>query len=252
MITSKSMRIISIMNYKGGTGKTSTTVNLAHGLTLSGKRVLIIDLDPQGSVGYYLGLSPKKTIYDLLVKKALFTSCITDARAGLDVICANEHLYPAELHMATLPKKESILADRLSQISGYDYILIDCAPSLNLLNQNALYYSNEILLPVSMEYLSLVGVKQLLKNIQIMNRMFDQDVKITKVVPTFFDKRQAKSRHVLDSLSRVFPGRVSSPIHANVALSEAPGHRKSIFEYDPNSKGAKDYLKLTREVIAND
>ena len=243
------MRIISVINYKGGTGKTSTVVHLAHGLALLGQKVLVVDLDPQGSVGYYLGLSPQNTVYNLLIDNTPYTQCIVHARPNLDVICANERLYPAELAMGQFRQKEKVLAERLGTVSGYDFIILDCAPSMNLLNQNALFFAREVILPVSMEYLSLVGVKQLLNNIKIMNRIFRRDVVVTKVVPTFFDKRQAKSKHVLESLTRVFPGLVSSPIHANVALSEAPGQRQTVFEYKPNAKSAEDYIKLSREVL---
>ncbi len=246
------MRIISVINYKGGTGKTSTVVHLAHGLSLLGQKVLVIDLDPQGSVGYYLGLTPDKTVYDMLIDNVSYTECVINARPGLDVICANERLYPAELSMAHSRQKEKILAERLGPVTGYDFVILDCAPSMNLLNQNALFYAQEIILPVSMEYLSLVGVKQLLNNIRIMNKLFRRQVAITKVVPTFFDRRQAKSKHVLESLTRVFPGLVSSPIHANVSLSEAPGQRKTVFEYKPNAKAAEDYIKLSREVLGHD
>jgi chromosome partitioning protein len=237
------------MNYKGGTGKTSTVVNLAHSMSMAGLNVLVIDLDPQGSVSYYFGLNPQKTVYDLLIKNLPYQQCVTPAREKLDVICANERLYPAELAMAGLKNKETILADRLAAIKGYDVVLLDCAPSMNLLNQNALYFSQEIVLPVSMEYLSLVGVKQLLKNIQIMNKIMGKKVSISHVVPTFFDKRNSKSKEILDSLNRVFPEKVSSPIHLTVALSEAPGYKQTIFEYDPLSKGARDYNQLANEVL---
>ncbi len=122
---------------------------------------------------------------------------------------------------------------------------------MNLLNQNALLYCDELILPVSMEYMSLMGVKQLLKNIRLMNKLLQKQVTITKVVPTFFDKRQSKSKRILESLLRVFPGLVSEPIHTSLSLSEAPGHRMTVFEYDPNSKGASDYHQLTREVLAH-
>jgi chromosome partitioning protein len=244
-------RIISIINYKGGTGKTSTVVNLAHGLSLQGNRVLIIDLDPQGSVGYYLGLHPKKTVYDLLIKGASISDCTVAARPNMDVICSNERLYPAELSMATMPQKERLLSTRLASLSGYDFVLLDCAPSMNLLNQNALLVASELILPVSMEYMSLMGVKQLLKNIRLMNTLLQKQIVVSKVVPTFYDKRQSKSKRILESLSRVFPGLVSSPIHASLSLSEAPGHHMTVFEYDPKSKGASDYHHLTREVLTH-
>ena len=249
MNTSKATRFISVINYKGGTGKTSTVVNLAHGLALQGRKVLVIDLDPQGSAGYYFGLNPTNTVYNLLIDNIPLRSCITNARPGIDMICANERLYPAELSMATLKNKERLLSDRLAGLKDYNIVLIDCAPSMNLLNQNALLLADEVIIPVSMEYLSLVGVKQLLNNIKIMNKILGKETAISKVVPTFFDKRQAKSKHILESLTRVFPELVSQPIHSNIALSEAPGHQQTIFEYAPQSKGAQDYLRLTMEVL---
>ena len=245
------MRKISIINYKGGTGKTSTVVNLGHGLALRGKKVLIIDTDPQGSAGHHLGLNPEFTLYDLLTKDIHYRQCIVKARKNLDMICASERLYPAELKIAKMKRREVVLSERLKGLSGYDFVLVDCAPSMNLLNQNSLIFSDEILLPVSMEYLSLIGVRQLLKNIKIINKIFNREISITKVIPTFFDKRKKKSKDILDSLKRVFPNYISSPIRVSVSLSEAPGLRHTIFEYDPNSRGAQDYNKLIEEVLGN-
>lgn len=243
------MRKLGFVNYKGGTGKTSTVVNLGHSLALQGYKVLLIDTDPQGSVKHYLGIQAPYSLYEILVGEKTCQECVVNARPFLDVIVANERLYPAELLMAKMNSKEKVLAHRLQDLSGYDYVLIDCAPSINLLNQNVLLYASEFLLPVSMEYLSLVGVKLLLNNIKIVNRILGKSVIISKVVPTFFDKRNKKSQDILESLERVFPGSVSSPIRSNVSLSEAPGFKKTIFEYDPNSKGAQDYHQLMQEVV---
>jgi len=246
------MRKLSILNYKGGTGKTSTVVNLAYALALRGKKVLIIDTDPQGSAGYHLGIQkPVKSLYDLLVNGAPVTECIIRARQNLDILCGNERIFPAELHMSKLPHREFYLSKRLENLEGYDYVLLDCAPSMSLMNQNCLLYSQEILVPVSMEYLSLVGVKQLLKNIKLLNKLFTRTITVSKVIPTFFDIRNKKSRDIVDSLKRVFPGLLSSPIRSSVALSEAPGVRKTIFEYAPQSKGAEDYLRLADEVLGH-
>lgn len=242
------MRKISVINYKGGTGKTCTVINVAHGLALRGKKVLIVDTDPQGSAAHHLGVTYKDSLYELLLGKADLKSCIVHARERLDIICSNEHLYPAELEMAKQKKREHILSQRLAAATDYDYIILDCAPSMNLLNQNALLFAKEILLPVSMEYLALVGVKQLLKNVKIINKIFDRGLTISKVVPTFYDKRKRKSKDVLESLRRVFPDFISSPIHNSVSLSEAPGFRKTIFEFDPKSRGAEDYNRLVKEV----
>ena len=151
--------------------------------------------------------------------------------------------------MAKMKERELILARKLAALDGYDFVIIDCAPNMNLLNQNVLLYSQELLLPVSMEYLSLIGVKQLLKNIKILNKVFTREINVSKVIPTFFDKRYKKSKDIVDSLKRVFPGYISAPIRNSVSLSEAPGFRKTIFEYAPHSKGAEDYMRLAEEVI---
>jgi chromosome partitioning protein len=242
---------LAITNYKGGTGKTSTVVNIGHALALKGQKVLIVDIDPQGSVGYYLGLDPEITLYDALMNIRPIEECILTARPNLDVICSNERLFAAELKLTAKRDRATVLSKQLATITNYDYILIDCPPSMNLLNQNALTFAEEVLIPVSMEYLALVGIRQLLKNIQIVNKMLNRDLKICKVVPTFFDPRNQKTKHVVDSLERVFPGQLSSPIRTSVSLSEAPGYRQTIFEFDPKSKGAADYMKLTQEVMDN-
>ena len=163
---SKQARQLSVINYKGGTGKTCTVVNLAHCLTLQGYKVLIVDTDPQGSTGYHLGVNSENTLYDIIVNNKGLSECIVSARKDLDIIISNERLFPAEHYLHLQKERELILSNRLSQVSDqYDFIIIDCAPSINLLNQNALLFSNEILIPVSMEYMSLVGIKQLIKNI---------------------------------------------------------------------------------------
>lgn len=245
------MRKLAIINYKGGTAKTSTVVNVAHGLALKGKSVLVVDTDPQGSSGYYFGVCPQKTLYDVLMKKYPLKECIINARKNVDILCSNEHIFSAEIKLAQQEGREQVLSQQLKEVCEYDFVLIDCAPSMNLMNQNALMYCNEILLPVSMEYLSLIGVKQLLKNIKIINRIFGKDIQITKVIPTFYDKRNKKSKDILESLERVFPNSLSSPIRASVSLSEAPGSRRTIFEYAPNSKGAEDYYRLIEEVLSS-
>ena len=243
------MRKISVINYKGGTGKTSTVVNLAHGLALRGQKVLIIDTDPQGSSGHHLGINAKYSLYDLILQEKSFSECIVKARQNLDMICSNERLFPAEISMMKMKNRELVLSNRLENLYGYDVVLIDCPPSMNILSQNSLLYSEEVLLPVSMEYLSLIGVKQLLQNIKIINKIFKKEISISFVIPTFFDARNRKSKFVLDSLNRVFPTHVTTPIRANVSISEAPGFKQSVFEFDPNSNGAKDYHRLIEEVF---
>lgn len=248
---SSSCHSYAVINYKGGTGKTSTAIHIAHGLSLKGKRVLLIDTDPQGSISHYFGIKSDKTLFDLLIQQEPIQHCITNLRPNLDAILSNERIFPAEIKMAKENKREYILARALSPLNGYDFVILDCAPSMNILNQNALVYAQELLLPVSMEYLSLIGVKQLLKNIKIINKLFNKKVKISKVIPTFFDKRNKKSKDILESLKRVFPNIVSEPVGINVRMSEAPGKKMTIFEYDPNSSVAEDYLLIVEEMLNN-
>lgn len=243
------MKKFCVINYKGGTGKTCTVVNLAHGLALSGKKVLVIDTDPQGSAGHHLGIFPKHSLYEVLMGQHSVERCIVRARKNLDIISSNQRLFPAEIALARIKGRELVLSKRMEGISNYDYVILDCAPSISLLNQNSLIYCDEILLPVSMEYLSLIGVKQLLKNIKIINKIFGKSVNIRRVIPTFYDKRYKKSKDIIESLNRVFPGYLSSPIRSSIALSEAPGYKRTIFEYDPYSLGAEDYQILVKEVL---
>jgi len=243
-------RRIAIINYKGGTGKTTTTINLAHGLSLHGKRVLIVDIDPQGSAGYCCGVDTDLTLYDALLGVKAVKDTISSVRNHLDIIPSNERLFAAELKLAALPRRETLLARRLEEVDGhYDFVFLDCPPSMNLLNQNALTYAEEVMIPVSMEYMSLVGIRQLLKNIQMVNKLLFRELSISKIIPTFFDPRNQKTQNIMDSLQRVFPGLIAHPIRASVALSEAPGSRQTIFEYAPKSKAAADYLSLASEVL---
>ena len=245
------MRVIAVINYKGGTGKTCLTVNLGHGLALAGKKVLIIDTDPQGSVFSHLGLTNSNTLYDVLMGTETWSDCVVNARENLDVIGSNHRLYTAEMKMAKHKSKEFYLSNRLTSLSGYDYVLLDCAPTINLINQNVLLFSDEIMIPVSMDYLSLVGVKQLLQNMKVLRKIFDKELQVSMVVPTFYDLRNKKTKSIMDSLNRVFPNRISSPIRVSVAFSEAPAAKKTIWEHTHvYSKGVKDYNKLIEEVCA--
>ncbi len=243
------MHRICIMNYKGGTGKTTVAVNFAHGLALAGKSVLLVDTDPQGSVGYYLGLEPKRTLYDLLMEGASVADCIVNARPGLDVICANERLFPAEMRLAQTKNREMALSRALSGVTDYDFIIVDTPPSMNLMNQNSLLFCRDIYLPVSMEYLALVGVKQLLMNVKMINRMFGNRVRIGKVIPTFFDRRLSKSFDILESLNRAFPTLVTTPVRACVSISESAGRQQTVFEGDGVGVAIEDFRKLVEEEL---
>ena len=249
----KTSRIISIINFKGGTGKTTTVINLAAGLARQGKKVLVVDTDPQGSVAFHLGIKAPYTLYDLLFDRETLNKIIVPARTNLDIIAANETLFAAELTMSKVENRELVLKSKLAPIEHiYDFILIDCGPSLNLFNQNALLFSKEVLIPISLEYLSMLGLKQLIKNMRLLTQRFKHQLKINHIVPTMFDKRKKKATGLLNQLKGLFPDTQFSPIRVCNSVADASGFQKTIFEYKLNSNGAKDYQELTLEVIRNE
>ena len=244
-------KIIAVFNRKGGTGKTSTAVSLGHGLALAGKRVLLLDCDPQGNVSISLGISANRTLYHLLIDDEAFEDCVVTARDGLDIIPANETLVAADQALVAEIGREKVLAEKLDGASdNYDFVLLDCAPSLNIINLNALLYADELYVPISMDYLALVGVKKILDNIDRVKKRLNKDIDITLVIPTFFDIRNNISKEILDTLRQRFADRVADPIRINVRLKEAPSYKQTIFEYSPGSTGAQDYKKLTERVLS--
>ena len=244
-----SSKVFSVINYKGGTGKTCTLVNISYALSKKDKKVLIIDTDPQGSVSYHFGIKPKKTLYEVIVNNESAELCITNARENIDIIASNERLFPAESHMHQQPNREFILKSKISHLfQNYDYVFVDCAPSINLMNQNALICAPNLLVPVSMDYMTLLGVKQLINNAKLLNKHFDARIKVSKIIPTFYNNHNKKTKHVHESLEKTFSKEISTPIRTNVSISEAAGYGKSIFEYAPHSSAADDFNKLTEEV----
>lgn len=242
-------RRIAVFNHKGGTGKTTTAVNLAAGLAESGHRVLLVDADGQGNVGTSLGIRGEHGLYHVLVHGTPVERAAVPVRANLDVLTSNELLAAAELHLARMPNRDRVLRERLGdRASGYDVVVIDCAPALSLMNQNALVYADSVLVPVSCDYLSLVGVKQVLKTLKNVREHLKHEVALLGVLPTFFDVRNSIARQCIDSLQEHFGERCLTPVRVNTKLREAPSVRKTIFEHAPDSHGALDYLALVQRV----
>jgi len=237
------MRKVAILNFKGGTGKTTTAVNISHALALKRQSVLVVDCDPQGSVGDWLDVGSENTLYDLLADRVKLQDCIYQARKGLSVIPSDRRLALIELRLAKDKDMERAFQKKLKSPKGYDFILLDCPPSMSILNVNALEYADEVFMPVSMDYLSLRGVKQVIEALP-------KGVDIAKIIPTFYDQRTKKSKEILADLRSYFKGRVTKPIRVNVRLSECSSFHQTIFEYDPNSRGAVDYQRLAREVMS--
>jgi chromosome partitioning protein len=248
-------RKIAVLNQKGGTGKTTTSVNIAAGCAERGKKVLLIDSDAQGNVGASLGIQGQKTLYNVLVDGANeIDDIVVPVRNNLDVITCETTLAAAEIWLARQGgERGKILTQRLARLrvpENYDYIFIDCGPSLNLLNQNALSFANEVIIPVTCDYLALIGVKQVLRTIEDLERHLNHQVKVTAVLPTFYDGRTRIGREVLEKLRGRFQEKCLDPIRLNTRLAEAPSHRKTIFEYAPCSHGAEDYSKIVDWLIS--
>ncbi len=249
-------RRIAILNQKGGTGKTTTAVNLAAGVAERGHKVLLIDTDAQGNVGVSLGVHGEKSLYHVLVEGTDPTEVSVPVRAHLDVITSDATLAAAEIWLARQnpDQRSRVMTKRLNlmQVSRrYDYVVVDCGPSLNLLNQNALSYADEVVIPVTCDYLALVGVKQVLRTIKDVERHLHHTVRISAVLPTFYDGRTRLAREVLETLQGHFKNKCLEPIRSNTRLAEAPSHRKSIFEYAPQSNGASDYNRVVDWVLTS-
>ena len=243
------MRTIAIMNYKGGVGKTTTAVNLAAGLSRHDKRILLIDFDPQGNVDLSLKVEAEYTVYDALTGKVAVQRCIVNLAKNLDVIASKETLVKAEHYLTTQGATKTLLKDLLGSIRGYDYIIIDCPPSLGVLNQNVLAFCSEVFVPTSSDFLGYDALKKMRVIVEKINEKFNHHIKITKVIPTLFDKRNKICRETLIEIQEMFPELTSDPIRSNSKLKEAPKYGKSIFSYARSSPGAKDYGLLAKNVV---
>jgi chromosome partitioning protein len=245
----KRARRIAILNQKGGTGKTTTAVSLAAGVAERGHDVLLVDSDAQGNVGCSLGVNGDQTLYHVLVEGALPAEVVVPVRKHLDVITSDSTLAAAEIWLARqeVDVRSRVLTERLNltQVTRkYAYVIIDCGPSLNLLNQNALTYADEVVIPVTCDYLALVGVKQVLKTIKDVERHLSHSVRISAVLPTFYDGRTRLAREAYTTLRGHFRQKCLEPIRHNTRLAEAPANKKTIYEYAPESHGAEDYRRV--------
>jgi chromosome partitioning protein len=236
---------LAIFNHKGGTGKTTTSVSIAAGLASRGLKVLLVDTDSQGNVGVSLGIKAEKTLYHVLVMGVRPSDAAVKVRPNLDLIVSNETLAAAELYLAGRQNRDRILRERLiSAFDDYDVVLLDCSPSLSLMNQNALVVADGIVVPVACDFLSLVGVRQVIKTVKNVNSLLHHPVQIHGVLPTFYDSRARICRDAIDAMKEHFGERVMTPIRQATRLKEAPAQGKTIFEYAPESNAAEDYLRV--------
>jgi chromosome partitioning protein len=246
-------RRIAILNQKGGTGKTTTAVNLAAGLAERGHEVLLLDTDAQGNVGASLGIRGEKTLYHVIVDGADPVEVSVPVRKQLDVITSDATLAAAEIWLARQDPeaRAQVLMRRLNLMKvtrHYAYVILDCGPSLNLLNQNALTYADEVIIPVTCDYLALVGVKQVMRTIKDVERHLHHAVRVSAVLPTFYDGRTRLAREAYTTLRGHFRDKCLEPVRQNTRLAEAPANRKTIFEYAPESHGASDYKRVVEWV----
>jgi chromosome partitioning protein len=244
--------IIAFCNQKGGVGKTTCALNVAVGLVQLGKKVLVIDFDPQAHLTCSLGLDAhdlKKTIYAVMKGTAPLAEAVIE-KADMLVLPANLDLSLLEAQMANFPQKEMVLKNRLSAVSGVQFVIIDCPPSSGLLTVNALVSCREVFIPLQMEFLALKGMSRLLTLIEDVKKKFKQDTPTYRVIATRFDGRKRLNNAIIDKVRDRFGARVfNTVIRENIAVAEAPSFGQSIFAYAPKSHGAEDYLALCREII---
>jgi chromosome partitioning protein len=246
------MRTICVINQKGGVAKTTTTISIAAGLSRKGKRVLIIDLDAQGNIGVALRSQSVKDMYDFIINGSDYRECVMHLGDNLDLITSNETLTKAEFLLVGEQNREFVLRSKLKEIKDYDYILIDCSPSLGLLNQNALLAASEAIIPTSTDVLGYKALKKIVLAIDSLNNVFNHNCRISKIVPTMYDKRLKICKQVLKEITNDYYEIVTDPIHTCSKLKEAPGKGQSIFKYAPSSIAAKDYAKLVQSVMQDE
>ncbi len=249
-------KIISVANQKGGVGKTTTTVNLATILAKKGKKVLLIDADPQGNATSGLGLDKdlEPSTYDVLVNDTELEEAMQKTIIkNLKVCPANMNLAGAEVELVSMMSREQRLKEKVDIIrEKFDYILIDCPPSLGLVTLNSFTASNSVLIPVQCEYFALEGLGQLLNTINLVKKHLNKEIKIEGALLTMYDIRTNLSNQVVKEVKKYFENKVyKTVIPRNVRLSEAPSYGMPITEYDPRSKGAKSYIKFAKEFLKN-
>jgi chromosome partitioning protein len=244
------MSIVAIINQKGGTGKTTTTINLGSALAKKWKKVTLVDLDPQGNLSYSLGINDSEgSMADVLLGDKQIENIFID-QEGMRVAPANNQLADAELSLAASVNREHVLRDALKGQKDQDFVLIDCPPSLSVLTLNALLAADQVIIPMQMEVLSLQGLDQIVNTINRVKSAFKKKLKIAGILPVMVDNRRKLSQEVHDYIADNYAIPIfKSQIRANVKASEAPSFGKSVIAYQPRSASAQDYLLFADEFL---
>lgn len=241
-------RVIAVSNLKGGIGKTTTVVNLGAGLALKGARVLLVDTDAQGNLAMALGVSPRRTVYEVLVDGAAAADCITPARPNLDLLAADHALLGATAEITRRSDWSRVLERGLRPIVGrYDFVLVDSGGSLTPLNINAIMAASDVIAPTTVEPFSVKGLDLLFSQV---SQVKGSTRSIRAIIPTMFDPRARQSTELLAELRARYGELVTPPVRVNVRLSEAPAQGRTIYEHDPRSRGAADYAMLVEHISA--
>lgn len=247
------MEVIAIINQKGGVGKTTTAVNISAGLAREGYAVLLIDCDPQGNASQSVRREPtdeEPTLYEVLKGNANIDDAIKTVKEGLDLLPTDIRLSAAELELASVPARELLLKEALAELkTAYDFVIIDCAPSLSLVTLEALVACNSIIIPVQAAYLPLKGIKQLLDTVELVKKRLNTGLDLLGVVVTMYNSSRNLDGAMLENVRSAFPGKLLAMIPNNIALAEAQALGQDIYTYAPLSRGALVYMELTKEII---
>lgn len=249
------MRSIALLNQKGGVGKTTTTANLGACLAILGKKVLVIDMDPQANLSVHLGVdihNLKYSVYNVLMNTCKAADVLLPTKIpGMDIIPSNIDLSGAEIELVGVVGRETVLKEYLGDIlKQYDYVLVDCPPSLGLLTLNVLTLVNELFIPVQTEFFALQGVSKLLDTFEVVRKRLNNRLEITGIVLCMYTSRTRLCQEVVEKIKEHFGSKVfNTVVRKNVKLSESPSHGKPVITYAPDSYGAEDYMSLAKEVI---